>query len=76
MEIVKIKLEGLENLEIDFGGDLDGYCCGYLSRQIKKELEELGVILSPATVFCRLNLKEASEAKDRGDCIQSKGGLR
>jgi len=71
MKTIDLYIEDPEHIILDFGGDLDGSCCGNISREIKKELEALGVIITPESVFCRLLPRDMKEAKEKGECIHT-----
>lgn len=69
MKKLKITTKNNGEIEMEFGGDLDGACCGYEDAAIRKSLERLGVRLSIKRVFCNLSKPLQLEAKTNGECI-------
>jgi hypothetical protein len=68
MKKISVALDSNNKLTVDLGGDLDGRCCGYESRQFKGELYKLGVETNMLNVLCRLPEDKRSIAKLSGDC--------
>lgn len=60
--------------QIEWGGDLEGQCCGYEETRLKEKLKQLGIELNLQSVFCRLPKENESMAKNAGICIQGFGG--
>lgn len=66
---VSVEITPENDFVIDWGGDLEGICCGSESSALRKKLAKLGIQLEPKEVLCRLPQADSVMAKNNGICI-------
>ena len=71
-KLVNILLVDNGDITIEWGGDLEGVCCGPDENRLKDQLSKLGIDLEIKSISCRLPLADKQSAQSVGICVQRK----
>ena len=67
---VKILLDDNGDITIEWGGDLEGVCCGPDEKRLKDKLSKLGIDLEIKSIQCHLPSADKQSAQSVGICVQ------
>lgn len=66
---VLIEITSASDFIVDWGGDLEGACCGPESSTFREKLSKIGIELELRKISCRLPKADSNNAKTEGICI-------
>ena len=69
-KLVNTLLADNGDITMEWGGDLEGVCCGPDEKKLKKRLSNLGIDLEVKSISCRLPLADKQSAQAIGICVQ------